>query len=126
MKKITILIIIISLLILFVNQLNAKKSDKQHYAFSGMSKKQAIEVQKAAAEHFNLPLNMKITLDDKTIIDTAADKVKKTIKDVGGRFQGTAIDSVTKELETIEDEVEPGSQLREQQKQQWLQRYRRR
>ena len=42
---------------------------QDHYAFSGMTKEQAIEVQKAASKHYGVPEVLQLKLTDKVIID---------------------------------------------------------
>ncbi len=70
MSKIFIMTVL-SFLILYSLSLplKAQKNDKNHLAFSGMPKEQAIKVQKNAAKYYCLPLNFQIKINENITID---------------------------------------------------------
>lgn len=69
MKRLTACILFLFFSALFAVQLPAQKPDKKHFAFSGMTNEQAVEVQNAASDFYNLPVNTTIRINDTSSIE---------------------------------------------------------
>jgi formylglycine-generating enzyme required for sulfatase activity len=68
-KRISIVTVIVFVFLWNTFYSISQSQEKEHVAFSGMSTEQAAAVRMAAAEYFNLPVEIKIPLDDAVSIE---------------------------------------------------------